>query len=200
MLITQLTNGGREPRCLLNDDGAHRFVVGVVGEFAETIEERAEAAREILIGEFVANRLDRVEETLIDCSGVFLADRRAQTSLQRGVDRARNGRDADTRTDKARASDVLRSRWRNARDLPVVSRCRCIREVVTCDLQRRLTHLNRGVTDVESAIDTHDAFLAALAAKFNCEDRWWRQPSHRAQRGHAARRRLFARALNELSG
>ena len=155
VLGAELADRGREPAALLDDDGAHGLVGRVVRELAEAVEERAQAAREVLVGELVADGLDRVEEALVDLGRVLVADRGAGAALQRDIDGALDARELHAGADESAAADVLGAARREPGDLAVVARGRGVRHVVAGDLDRRLAGEDRGLSDLECAVDAH---------------------------------------------
>ena len=120
MFGTKLANRRREAASLLNHDGAHGFIVRTIREFAKAVEKRAHPARKILISEFVADRLNRIEEALVDFRSVLVTDGSAGATLERRVHGAKNALQLHTRADESAATDVLRPTRRKPRNLPVV--------------------------------------------------------------------------------
>ena len=140
---------------LLDDQRAHRVVLGVVGQLGKVVEEDAQLAGQVVVGQLVLERLDGGEEPLVDDRPLLIAQGVAQARLERRVDLPANGLQLHALADPLPAADGLAGQGRQMHRPAVVALGGGVGHVVAGHLHGRLAGQDRRSTDLQCPVETH---------------------------------------------
>ena len=144
-----------EIQSLLHHQRPHRMVFRVVGQFGDGVEERAEHAGQIIVGQLVLKGLNGGEKPLINQGTVLLAGRITEPRLQGSVHFAANILQPHACSDELRLHQHLVVRRGQMNRSSVIAWGGGIGHVVAGYLHRRLRNDDRRSTNLQCTVETH---------------------------------------------